>query len=77
MDHNFKICMIERIFLYMMKMVTKAHLYLVNIIKKQLTTMLPDYMIPQEIVAVEIFPLNINGKVDRNQLLLFREKQPC
>ncbi len=39
-------------------------------IKQQLASLLPDYMIPQEIVAVEKFPLNINEKVDRNELLL-------
>lgn len=44
-------------------------------LKEQLSALLPNYMIPQEIIPVEKFPLNINEKVDRNELLLFSKKQ--
>jgi acyl-CoA synthetase (AMP-forming)/AMP-acid ligase II len=29
---------------------------------------LPDYMIPSKIINQETFPLNANGKIDRNML---------
>jgi D-alanine--poly(phosphoribitol) ligase subunit 1 len=34
-----------------------------------LRTKLPDYMLPRRIVGVPQFPLNLNGKVDRRELL--------
>jgi acyl-coenzyme A synthetase/AMP-(fatty) acid ligase len=37
--------------------------------KMKLSTHLPEYMIPKVIIAVEKFPLNINGKIDRGKLL--------
>lgn len=35
---------------------------------KHLSTVLPEYMIPKEIIFQENFPLNSNGKIDRKQL---------
>ncbi len=37
-------------------------------IKEQLREFLPSYMIPRRITALENFPLNTNGKVDKKQL---------
>jgi D-alanine--poly(phosphoribitol) ligase subunit 1 len=37
-------------------------------IKKQAAELLPAYMLPRKIVAVDAFPLNINGKIDRKAL---------
>jgi non-ribosomal peptide synthetase component F len=36
--------------------------------RRELATMLPEYMVPARVLAVEEFPLNANGKVDRKQL---------
>lgn len=33
-----------------------------------LKTQMPDYMLPEQILSVEVFPLNNNGKVDRKAL---------
>jgi D-alanine--poly(phosphoribitol) ligase subunit 1 len=38
-------------------------------LKEHLRTQLPDYMLPRRVVAVAEFPLNLNGKVDRKELL--------
>jgi len=40
-----------------------------DILKSSLTSVLPDYMIPQQFIASESFPLNTNGKIDKNKLL--------
>jgi len=37
-------------------------------IKEELKEFLPSYMIPRKILAVDSFPLNTNGKVDKKQL---------
>ena len=37
-------------------------------IKSALANTLPSYMIPRKILAVDSFPLNINGKIDKKQL---------
>ena len=37
-------------------------------IKDELRKMLPEYMVPRKIVAMDQLPLNINGKVDRKRL---------
>ena len=37
-------------------------------IKAALASMVPAYMIPRKITAVESFPLNTNGKVDKKAL---------
>jgi aspartate racemase len=37
-------------------------------VKPLLRALLPDYMIPSAIVALDAFPLNANGKVDRDKL---------
>ena len=38
-----------------------------------LTSLLPDYMIPHQFLLIESFPLNVNGKVDKNKLLNLQE----
>ena len=38
-------------------------------IKEELKQYLPSYMIPRKIVALDSFPLNTNGKVDRKELM--------
>lgn len=35
---------------------------------KQLSSILPEYMIPKEVILLEEFPLNSNGKIDRKKL---------
>ena len=37
-------------------------------IKAALGELLPAYMIPRKILAVDAFPLNTNGKIDKKQL---------
>ena len=37
-------------------------------IKKELSALVPSYMVPRKIVAVESFPLNTNGKIDKKRL---------
>ena len=37
-------------------------------IRQHLQRKLPDYMVPSAIVLLDEFPLNANGKVDRNAL---------
>ena len=39
-----------------------------SFIQNQLLELIPSYMIPKEIIIIEEFPLNINGKVDKLQL---------
>ena len=41
-------------------------------IKKELGALVPSYMVPRKIVAVEAFPLNTNGKIDKKQLRALR-----
>src|SRR5690606_32304109 len=41
---------------------------LTEILKKYLTQYLPDYMIPNFFVYLDKFPLNQNGKIDRQAL---------
>jgi D-alanine--poly(phosphoribitol) ligase subunit 1 len=38
-------------------------------LKEHLKKHLPNYMMPKEIIAVSLFPLNSNGKIDRKALL--------
>lgn len=38
------------------------------VIREHLRSNLPDYMVPGAIVALEVFPLTANGKVDRSKL---------
>jgi len=42
-------------------------------LRQRLARLLPDYMIPNEYIALNRFPLNSNAKVDREQLLLHSE----
>lgn len=44
-----------------------------NIIQVKLEEILPNYMIPEQILLLDKFPLNANGKIDKNRLLLTRE----
>ena len=37
-------------------------------IKKQAAALLPAYMIPRKFIAMDAFPLNINGKIDKKEL---------
>ncbi len=39
-----------------------------DVFRQSLTGALPDYMVPSRVVAVDEFPLNANGKVDRKEL---------
>lgn len=41
-------------------------------IKNKLKEVLPDYMIPAQIMKMETFPINKNGKVDKNALPKFK-----
>ena len=34
-----------------------------------LASVLPPYMVPKDIIELDEFPLNINGKVDRQKLI--------
>lgn len=43
----------------------KVNLY----IRKELSKLIPSYMIPKKIVIMEKFPLNVNGKIDRKELM--------
>ena len=41
-------------------------------IKKELGALVPSYMVPRRIIAVESFPLNTNGKIDKKRLRALR-----
>lgn len=41
-------------------------------IKKELGELVPSYMVPRRILAVDSFPLNTNGKIDKKQLRALR-----
>ena len=45
-------------------------------LKKQAAAYLPDYMIPRKLFAVESFPFNVNGKVDKKALARRLEETP-
>ena len=38
-------------------------------IRKELSKLIPSYMIPKKIVIIDRFPLNVNGKIDRKLLM--------
>ncbi len=40
----------------------------VDILRPALRTLLPDYMVPATVIALEMLPLTPNGKIDRNAL---------
>jgi len=46
-----------------------------TLISAELKKTLPDYMLPSLIIQLDEFPLNTNGKLDRNQLKAFYERQ--
>ncbi len=63
---------------------TRLHLFCVNRVSKQwdvqwleieLKAQLPWYMVPHQIHVIPEFPLNTNGKIDKNQLLDLYVKQ--
>ena len=39
------------------------------LVRREAAKFLPAYMIPRKIFAVESFPLNVNGKVDKKELV--------
>ena len=43
-------------------------------IKRELGQLVPSYMVPRKIVAVDAFPLNTNGKIDKKQLRELRAR---
>ncbi|MEO9946939.1 MAG: AMP-binding protein [Paraglaciecola sp.] len=45
-----------------------------NTVKQELAVSLPDYMVPNKIYPIDKFPLNTNGKLDRNELISIAEK---
>lgn len=45
-----------------------------DIIAKDLQKSIPSYMIPNEFVKMEEFPINSNGKIDRKKILLMSDK---
>jgi acyl-coenzyme A synthetase/AMP-(fatty) acid ligase len=45
-----------------------------NLLRDHLKTKLPSYMLPKQIYFEKIFPLNVNGKTDRNKLRLLFKK---
>ncbi len=45
-------------------------------LKKQAAAYLPAYMIPRKLMAVESFPLNVNGKIDKKALAARLEGTP-
>jgi amino acid adenylation domain-containing protein len=50
-------------------------------LRTYLSTRLPGYMVPSHIVTVELFPLTVNGKIDRQELsrreVQFEEERPA
>lgn len=44
-------------------------------LQEQLRKILPSYMIPNEIIIVEKLPLNLNGKIDKQQLIQIKQQQ--
>ncbi|MEP2651101.1 MAG: AMP-binding protein [Paraglaciecola sp.] len=44
------------------------------LIKQQLTTALPEYMVPNKVYFIDSLPLNTNGKLDRNALISTAEE---
>ena len=45
-------------------------------LKKQAAALLPPYMIPRRLMAVESFPLNVSGKIDKKALAARLEGTP-
>ena len=43
-------------------------------VKRELGQLVPSYMVPRKIVAVDAFPLNTNGKIDKKQLRELRAR---
>ncbi|QHI35456.1 Tyrocidine synthase 3 [Kordia antarctica] len=44
-------------------------------LKKELVRKVPEYMIPQEFSLLEVFPVTINGKIDKKKLLEFKTQK--
>ncbi|MFD0590163.1 amino acid adenylation domain-containing protein [Paenibacillus sp. GCM10027627] len=40
-----------------------------HLVKEELRNYLPSYMIPEEMISVESFPLTLNGKIDKKKLI--------
>lgn len=48
---------------------SESNLKLTIRIKKDLARLVPAYMVPKKFKRVDVFPLNVNGKIDRKKLL--------
>jgi acyl-coenzyme A synthetase/AMP-(fatty) acid ligase len=47
----------------------------IQVVAALLEKVLPSYMIPKIVIAVNALPLNANGKIDRNALLALKVEQ--
>ena len=46
-----------------------------DVLRSGLMNKLPPYMVPAAIVAVDAFPLNVNGKIDRDKLMAMEKSR--
>ena len=47
----------------------RAKVFLLEELKKEISEILPYYMIPSDIVVIDKFPYNTNHKIDKNALI--------
>ena len=60
------------IFIVLLPLTASLLCMLFSRIKKELGELVPSYMVPRRILAVDSFPLNTNGKIDKKQLRALR-----